>query len=185
MAASARDLHREKSAGTLERQLLGPASRGDLMLGKWVAATAQGMVMLLVLYLAGGVAFRVNLGPDPLSLPLLVLFCCAAAAAFFLFLAQLTRTEKLMDNISTIVVLVSGLIGGNMIPVDQMPQFFHVVGRIGFNYWANVGFSDIMVRNRSLLESPQPFLILLAMTVGYTLLNLMLARLRPHRGVWS
>ncbi len=185
VAASARDLHREKASGTLDRQLLGPAGRGQVMLGKWLGATFQGMVMLAVLYLAGGLAFRVNLGPDALSLPAMVLLCCAAAAAFFLLLGQLTRTEKLMDNLSTIVVLVSALIGGNMIPVDNMPGLFHAVGRFTFNYWANVGFSDIMVRNRNLLESPEPFLMLLGMTLVFTALNLILARLRPHGGVWS
>ncbi len=98
VAASARDLHREKGTGTLQRQLLGPAGRRDLLLGKWLAATVQSMVMLVVLYLAGALAFQVNLGPDLFALPLMVFFCCAAAAAFFIFLAQLVSSEKIMDN---------------------------------------------------------------------------------------
>lgn len=185
VAASARDLHREGVSGTLRRQMLGPVGRGDLLVGKWVSSTLQGILMLGVLYLVGGFAFRVNLGADPLSLPLMVVLCCGAASSFFLLLAQVTSTEKLMDNLSTIVVLVSALIGGNMLPIDAMPSFFHFVGRIGFNYWANVGFSDIMVRNQGLFDDPEPTLVLLAMTLGFGALNWLLARIRPYGGVWS
>lgn len=185
VAASARDLHREKLNGTLHRQLLSPVRSSDFILGKWISATLQGVFQLVVLYAMGAVLFRVNLGPDIWSLPLAILLCCTAAAGLFLILALLAKTDKVMDNLSTIVILVSALIGGNMMPLDSMPVWVHTFGRISFNYWANVSFGDIMARDMSLLENLKPVYVLAGMSGGFLLLNLLLVRLKSRKGVWA
>ncbi len=185
VSASARDLHREKLNGTLHRQLLCPIKSTDLILGKWISATAQGVFQLLVLYLAGAVLFQVNLGPDAWSLALAVLLCCSAAAGLFLIIALITPTEKMMDNISTIVVLISAMVGGNMMPLDQLPLWVHSFGRFGFNYWANISFNNIMAKNQSALENPLPVMVLLAMSLGFLVINLILIRVKTRQGVWA
>lgn len=162
VAAGARDWHRERVRGTLQRQWLSPVGGLRILAGKWLAASLQGMVQLLLLLLAGALLFRVNLGPDLWSLPLLVILTGTAAAGLFLLLALLTRTEKMMDTVSTTVILISALLGGNMMPVDLLPGWIGAAGRFCFNYWANRGFSDVIAGDRSLAEHPAPALVLAA-----------------------
>ncbi len=185
VAASARDLHREKLNGTLHRQLLSSMSSTDFLLGKWVSATFQGVFQLVVLYLVGAILFQVNLGPNAWSLPLAVLLCCSAAAGLFLIIALITTTEKMMDNISTVVVLISAMVGGNMMPLDALPLWVHTFGRFGFNYWANISFNNIMAQNHSAADNPQPLLVLLGMSVAFLAVNLILIRLKSRKGVWA
>ena len=135
-----------------------------------------------MLLLAGAVVFRVGMGPDIWSLPVLVALSATAAASFFMVLAVLIRTEKIMDNVSTSVVLVAAMIGGNFVPIDAMPAWINFAGRWVFNYWANSGFNQVIARNRSLVEDPQPALVLAAMTLGYGLLVLALLAWRRRRG---
>ncbi len=185
VSASARDLHREKLNGTLHRQLLSPVTGLDLLLGKWVSASLQGVFQLVVLYLLGAILFQVNLGPDFWSLPVAVLLCCTAGAGLFLLIALITPTEKMMDNISTIVVLIFAMVGGNMMPLDSLPPWVHTFGRFGFNYWANVSFGDIMARNQSATENTLPLLVLLLMTLGLLVINIVIVRLKTRKGVWA
>ncbi len=185
VAASARDLHRERISGTLQRTLLSSVGSSNFFVGKWISASLQGVFQLGVLYLAGAILFRVNLGPDLWSLPLMVLLCCTAGAGLFMMLALITPTEKKMDNISTIVVLVSAMVGGNMMPLDSMPSWATTLGRLGFNYWATLGFGDIMAKNQNILENSTPVSVLLFMSVGFLVVNLVIVRLKTRKGVWA
>lgn len=182
VAASCRDLHREKDRGTLQRQLLSPAGGSQLLLGKWLSAAVQGCLQLGTLYLAGAVLFRVNMGPDVWSLPVLVILCSGAATSVFMLLALISPTEKIMDNLSTVVVLVSAMLGGNMIPVDSLPTSIHNIGQFFFNYWANLGFSNIMVRDVSLITEPKPVYILFAAMVLLLAVNLHLFKRKARAG---
>ncbi len=182
VAAGARDIHRERERGTLQRQLLTPVTGLQFLLGKWLAVATQGVIQLLVLFLAGAILFQVNLGPDGWSLLALTVLSCTAAAAVFVLLAMLTPTEKVMDNLSTVVVLVSAMLGGNMMPIDALPPWIHAVGRFLFNYWANLGFSNIVGRDRSLADAPQPALVLAGVTVLALAAALVVFLLRRRRG---
>jgi len=172
VAASARDLHREREAGTLQRQQLAPVSGLHVLTGKWLAAALQGAGQLLALLLAGALLFRVELGPDPWSLVVVVILSATAAASLFMLLALVTRSERIMDNLSTTVVLVSAMIGGNFVPIDAMPAWLGAAGRWVFNYWANAGFNHVIAQGGSLADYPQPALVLAAMTAGYGVLIL-------------
>ncbi|RKZ17333.1 hypothetical protein DRQ50_05105 [bacterium] len=182
VSAGVRDLHRERHNGTLQRQLMSPLSPVQVLAGKWLAAVLQGMIQLLALFVAGSLLFGVNLGPDPYSLLVVVTVTAAAAAGLFMLLALISPTEKIMDNLSTTVILVSALIGGNMIPMEAMPPWAHTVGRWVFNYWANLGFSGVIADNESILVQRQPVLMLLAAAVVFAGASLVVYSLRRRRG---
>ncbi len=182
VAASCRDLHRERRAGTLQRQLLSPVTSVDFLLGKWLAAAGQGLIMLAVLFLLGGVLYRVNLGPDFYSLAVVSLLCSTAAASVFLFLGLISPTEKFMDNLTTVVILVTAMLGGNMIPLDSMPAWMARFGQFGFNYWANLSFQNIMVENLGLAGVLQPAAVLLGVSVVLLGASLFIFVARTRRG---
>jgi ABC-type multidrug transport system permease subunit len=182
VSAGIRDVHRERVNGTLQRQLLAPLSAGQLLAGKWLAAVAQGILQLLSLFLVGSLLFGVNLGPDALSLVAVVVAAAAAAASLFMLLALLSPTEKIMDNLSTTVILVSALIGGNMIPLEAMPSWADTFGRWVFNYWANKGFQGVIADNTSILAQPGPVLMLAGAAVLFAGLSTLVLGIRQRRG---
>jgi len=182
VAAGARDIHREREQLTLQRQLLSPISGVQFIVAKWFAATLQGVLQLVVLFTAGALLFQVNLGPDAYSLLLTILLTSAAATGVFMFLALVSPTEKVMDNLSTVVILVSAMIGGNFMPVDSMPAWVHAFGRFVFNYWANLSFSEVVVRNQTLSAAVLPTLVLASITVTLFVVNVAVFSLRNRRG---
>ena len=182
VAASARDIHRERERGTLQRQLLTPLTGVQFLAGKWVSASVQGALQLLVLFLAGAALFRVNLGPDAWSLAVLAVLGSAAAGAFFVLMALLTPGEKVMDSVSTVVILVAAMVGGNMMPLEVMPAWAHVFGRGLFNYWLNLGLNEVIVRDRSLAAAPLPAAVLAGVTAACLAAALAVFLVRRRRG---
>ena len=147
-----------------------------------MSASVQGILMLSVLFLAGGILFRVDLAAAPFSLALIVILCSTSAASVFLFLAVLSPNEKFMDNLTTVVILVSAMVGGNMIPLDNLPPWMKGVGQFGFNYWANLSFQNIMSHGRGVMEDAKPAVVLAFISFGLLMVNLVLFRLRIRRG---
>lgn len=182
VAASARDIHRERGQLTLRRQLVSPVTGLQFVAAKWLTAVVQGVLQLAVLFGMGAVFFRVNLGPDVASLLLVIGATCAAAAGLFILLALLAPTEKIMDNLSTIVVLLSAMIGGNFIPIDAMPPWIQQWGHGVFNYWANLGFTEVVVKNHTWRETPQPVMVLGCFAVVFLLADWLAFVIRDRRG---
>lgn len=185
VAAGARDLHRERSRRTLQRQLLGPGPAWPVVAGKWLASVIQGVAMLAVLLGAGALLFRVNLGPDPWTLPVVVLLTCTAATGVFMLMAMLVRSEKALDNLSTSVILVSAMLGGNFLPIDNLPGWSRMAGQFFFNYWANLSFTRVIGADGSLADVGTPLLVLggASLALGAAIVLLFTARVR--KGGWA
>ncbi|MBK7671753.1 MAG: ABC transporter permease [bacterium] len=185
VAAGARDLHRERARRTLQRQLLAPGSPWPVVAGKWVASVSQGVIMLSVLLVAGALLFRVNLGPDPWTLPVVVLLTCTAASGVFMLLAMLVPSEKVFDNLSTAVVLISAMLGGNFLPIDNMPGWTRAAGQFVFNYWANLSFTRVIGDNGSLGAITTPLTVLFVASVVLLAAIVLLFNARVRRGGWA
>jgi ABC-2 type transport system permease protein len=182
VAAGARDIHREREQLTLQRQLLSPMTGTQFIIAKWFSTALQGALQLGVLFMAGAMLFQVNLGPDSYSLALTILLTSTAAASVFILLALLSPTEKVMDNLSTVVILVSAMVGGNFMPVESMPVWLKSFGHYVFNYWANLSFSEVVVKNHGLSEALLPTLVLASITVTLFVVNVVIFSVRARRG---
>jgi ABC-type multidrug transport system permease subunit len=180
-SAAGGDLHREKSGGTMQRLLTAPLDGMELVTGKWLYAMVNGTMQLAVLLLAGRLLFRVHLGPDLITIPILVLLTSAALASFFLPLALLTRNEKQMGQISTGLVLLMAMLGGNFMNVDALPQFMLVFSRMTPNYWANTAFNSIIAYRQGLSDILPNLGMLAGFTVFFLLISLLLLKRRGGR----
>lgn len=176
------DFHREREGGTLRRMLVSPLTARDLLLGKWLFTTLNGVLQLAVLFAVGRFIFGLNLGPDPLALPVQALATSAALASVFLVLALLTRTEKQMGQISTGVILFMALIGGNFVPVDTMPGFLRSAAIFTPNYWANQGFAAIISNDQGLGAVIDPLAVLGLVAVVLLVVAVRLLHLRERKG---
>ncbi len=176
------DIHREREEGTLRRMLVSPLSSRELLLGKWVFTTLNGLLQLSILFAVGKLVYGLNLGPDPFALPVQALVTSAALASFFLVLALLTRTEKQMGQISTGVILFMAMIGGNFIATEFMPDFLRVAARFTPNYWANDGFSTIVSLNEGLSAVTTNLAVLAGIAVAFLALAILLLHVRERRG---
>jgi len=180
-SAAAADVHRERSQGTLRRIFCTPMGARDLLLGKWLYSLISGICQLSLLLLLGRILFRVNLGPDPFTLPVMIICTAGALAAVFLPLALVTGSEKQMGQLGTGLVLGFAILGGSFIPIDFAPTFMRVLGRIAPNFWANQGFRKVVVYDRGIESIVIELSVLCGITVLFLGLGLLLLKRRGGR----
>jgi len=176
------DIHREREGGTLRRMLVSPLSPRQLLLGKWCFATANGLLQLLVLFAAGKLIYRLNLGPDLLALPAQALATSAAMASIFLVLALLTRNEKQAGQIGTGIILFMAIIGGNFVPAEAMPDFIRAAAHFTPNYWANGGFNAIVGQDSGLAGVGTHLAVLGGIALVFLGLAVLLLQRRQREG---
>jgi len=121
---------RERSSGTLERLFTMPMGKADLLLGY---AIGFGLVALL----QAGVAVTVAVWPLDLDLtgsPWLLLVIAVADAllgvALGLFVSAFARTEFQAVQFMPVVVLPQFLLGGFLVPREQMPRLLELLSDV-------------------------------------------------------
>lgn len=122
------DLWREKTLGTLRRNLCTPQSLSAVLLGKLVA----GALVLALVAMAGLSLAKYALGMELAGLPLAVLWATGAGVMmllFFLGLQILASTERAANLLANAVIFPMVMVGGAFFPFEAMPDWLVAIGR--------------------------------------------------------
>jgi ABC-2 type transport system permease protein len=143
---------RERTAGTLERLMVTPTTRAELVLG-YVAgfgifAVMQAAVILLVTLFV----LRVENAGNLALVLLLVVAVTVGAANLGIFLSTFARTELQAVQFIPIVIVPQGLLSGVIWPVDSFPRWLQGVAHVLPLTYSNEALRDVMVRGRGLLD---------------------------------
>jgi len=143
---------RERTAGTLERLMVTPTTRAELVLG-YVAgfgifAVLQAAVILLVTLFV----LRVENAGNLALVLLLVVAVTVGAANLGIFLSTFARTELQAVQFIPIVIVPQGLLSGVIWPIDTFPRWLQGVAHVLPLTYSNEALRDVMVRGRGLLD---------------------------------
>jgi ABC-2 type transport system permease protein len=147
----------ERQAGTLPRLLSAPVSRPAILISKALPYFLLAFVQLVLVFIVGGIIFRVSL--DPLPMGLVMLCTAATVAGLGIMIAALARTEGQAGGLTIVLILVLAAIGGAMGEATAIP----VIRNISPHYWAMTAFQDVMARGGGLGSAWMPCGILLAL----------------------
>ena len=145
VSASIRD---EKRGGTLRRLLVTPASRAAILAGKLAMGFLIGIVQVALMFAVGRIFFGMGLGNNLPALLLLTMSLSAAATSIGLAASTVTR----LGNVLTAPLIVGGLLGGCIFPLDWMPKFLQTISYLLPHRWAMAGYQDLMVRGQGLVR---------------------------------
>lgn len=118
----------ERQNWTLQRLMVMPITRAQLLAGKLLGQYFLGLLTFAVM-LTAGVALGVRLG-DPLGVIVIVLTYTLAVTALALALSTLVRTVGQASGVSLLVSLTLAPLGGAWWPLDITPQFMQTFGKI-------------------------------------------------------
>jgi ABC-2 type transport system permease protein len=145
-----RDILRERESGLLRHLLTAPVSVGDYLFGKCLSVflvTSLGFGVLVAVGVAAGASWG-----SPPAVVALLLASSLASSGTLLLIMSLVRTERQGDAITTTVVIVWSILGGTFFPVSQFPSFLVPVAKSTLTYWANDGFLQLIVNQKSLAD---------------------------------
>lgn len=156
-------LLRERKQWTLQRVVVMPVRRAEILGGKILARFATGILQFAVLTLVG-LAVGLDFGND---LPALIVIAvaytlCVTALAFAL--APMIRTEEQAGVLTMMIGLPGAALGGAWWPLEVVPDFMKVIGHISPVAWAMDGFHELLFNGSRLGDVLAPVAVLLAAT---------------------
>lgn len=157
----------ENESGTLDRILTTRLTLTKLLLGKLAYLWTLGCVQLVVMFVWGALAFRLDLVHHIPGFLIMTAATTAATSAFGLLLASVSRSRAQLGAISTLTVLSVSAIGGSMFPRFLMPESVQKAGLVLFNAWALDGFTNVFWREEPLTSLLLPVLVLLGWTIVF------------------
>jgi ABC-2 type transport system permease protein len=157
----------ESESGTLDRILTTRVTLTTLLLGKLAYLWTLGFVQLLVMFVWGAIAFKLELFSHLVGFAIMAVATALTTSAFGLLLASIARTRAQLGAISTLVVLTISAIGGSMFPRFLMPESFQKAGLVLFNSWAIDGFTNVFWREEPLVTLLAPVGVLLAFAIVF------------------
>lgn len=153
----------ERKQWTLQRLIMMPVSRAQVLGGKMLARFVTGMIQYAVLF-AFGFILGVRYGNSPLAIVLVMVVFTLCSTAMSMLLGTFVTTEQQAGVALNLVILTLAPLGGAWWPLEIMPQWMQTIGHLSPIAWAMEGFRAVIFRGGGLQEVVTPMLVLLALT---------------------
>jgi ABC-2 type transport system permease protein len=161
---------REHAWNTWERLRASPASPAEIMAGKVVVPLLTLLFQLGVLFGLGGLIFGLHVRGSVLGMILVIIalaICLVSLGALLLAVCRSVVQLNAATNVGT--MFFAGL-GGAIAPLAVLPAWARTLAPITPSYWAMRGFRSVTLTNGGLDSVVLPIVVLLAFSVGFTIL---------------
>lgn len=168
---------RERSRGTIERLLISPLGRGELVLGYVLGFTIFAVIQSLVILLYVIYVLRVHYAGNLGLIFLITLALTIGSVNLGIFLSTYARNELQVIQFIPLVLVPQALLGGLFWPVTTLPVVLKQIAYVLPLTWANFGLQDVMLKGKG-LETIWPDLLVL---VGFATLMVVLGAFTVRR----
>lgn len=156
-------LIRERANWTLQRLVMMPVSRSQILGGKILMWFLTGLLQFGVVFVIG-LVMRVNFGNDLLALLLVIMSFTLCVTALTFAVSTLLKTEQQANSVSLLLALTLAPLGGAWWPLDVVPEFMRTVGHISPVAWATDSFRALIFENGTLLTIVPNIAVLAVLT---------------------
>lgn len=156
----------ERKRWRLQRLVLMPVSRAQVLAGKLLGRFVLGMIQFGILF-GFGFLIGVRYGNDPFALVLLMAvftLCCTALA---LMVMSFLKTEEQAQGIALFISLTLAPLGGAWWPLEIVPEAMRIIGHISPIAWAMDGFHELIYYGGGIVQILPMVGVLLAMAVVF------------------
>jgi ABC-2 type transport system permease protein len=156
----------ERQRWTLQRLLMMPLTRAQILAGKLLGQYLLGLVTFGIM-LGVGALLGVRWG-DPLGVIVIVLVFTLAVTAMALAFSTLVRTSAQATGLGVLIPLILAPLGGAWWPMDITPQAMQTVGKIISPIaWSQDAFNKMVFYGATLTDILPSVLVLLLFTVVF------------------
>jgi len=134
----------ERRDGILERLSVSPATFTDIIGGKWLSRLMLGMIQIAVLFIAGRLLFKVNLGASIGGLLVISLVFSASIAGLSIFLGSIIHKEEILIVVNIIAANLMAALGGCWWPLEIVPRTVRLFGYLLPTGWTMEAFHKLI-----------------------------------------
>ena len=144
---------RERTAGTLERIMVTPAGRGELLLGYMIGFGIFALLQSLAILVVAVFILRINYEGNLFLIFVMTGILSLGAVNLGIFLSTFARTELQAVQFIPVVIVPQGLLSGVIWPVDTLPQWLEAVARALPLTYANSALRNIMLKGEGMSDA--------------------------------
>lgn len=156
---------RERTAGTLERLMVTPVSRVEVVLGYMLGFGLVAIAQAVVILSAAILVLRIHYEGHLALVFLLVITLVVASVNLGIFLSTFARTELQAVQFIPVVLVPQGLISGLLWPVENLPGWLQVVAKALPLTYSTDALRAVMLRGEGFGDSG--FVLDLAVLWGF------------------
>ncbi len=142
-------LIRERKQWTLQRLVMLPVTKGEIIGGKILTYFTIGMLQYGVVFLVG-IVMGTSFGNDPLALVLTMTSFVLCITAITFALATWLETEPQANGLSLLLTMTLAPLGGAWWPLEIVPSFMRVIGMASPVSWAMDSYRKLTFYNATL-----------------------------------
>jgi ABC-2 type transport system permease protein len=183
-------LIRERVDGIILRLSVAPASAWPRLLGTLLTYALVCMAQFALVFLIGKALLphlgvpSLELGRQSAVLVLIALSASLAACGFGILMGTLARSYQQASAFGPLAIVISGALGGIMVPDYLIPAGLKMVGNLFPLAWGQKAFQGILVRGGDLSTIWPQLSLLLFFSAGTLLSAVGITLLRERRGLW-
>lgn len=125
-------LVREKSIGTLDRILIAPISRIQIILGKCISAIFRSTFQIIPLYFLSWIlGLNLKISIIELTFSFIILFVgCAIFTNFSMIIASLVKREERLIGVGQAIIMPLFFASNALYPIELMPKWIQFIALI-------------------------------------------------------
>jgi len=140
----------ERAHGTLDRLLMTPVGRGDILVGYLLGFAPFAIAQATVVLLVTAFGLQVHYQGELWQAAILLLVLIVVAVNLGIFISTFARSEFQVIQFIPLILAPQIFLSGIILPTDQMPTYFQAVAKILPLRYAVDGLQKIMLEGQSL-----------------------------------
>ncbi|MCP4362614.1 MAG: ABC transporter permease [Chloroflexi bacterium] len=167
MTGGAAVLIQERRWDTLRRLAVMPIHKASIIGGKLLGILTAGIIQMIILIVAGAALFAVAWGNSPAALAVMVFAFALAMSSLGMMMAALVQTVAQANALGMVLVLSMSTLGGAWWPLEIVPDWMQMIGRLSPIFWTMQGFHDIITHGLGVAAVLPEAVVLLAFTAVF------------------
>lgn len=166
------DILEDKRLHTLDRMLVSPSTRMDMLWSNLISAMIIGVIQIIVMILAGQFLFGIDWGNKLLLVILLGILYIFVMTALSLFVVSMMKTMAQLGAVSPIVLTGMGMLGGCMWPLEIITSKpLLMLANMTPHKWALSAIEGVVIYGKVDSNTLVSVVVLLVMGIGYLILG--------------
>ena len=154
----------ERKQWTLQRLVVMPVSRAQLLGGKILGRFILGLLQYVAVF-AVGIVVGLNFGGDLLALFLTMVIFTLAVTSLSLTLGTRVKSEEQAAGLTNLLGLTLAPLGGAWWSLEIVPEFMRTIGHVSPIAWAMDAYRSLIFENGDLSTILVPLAVLLGFSV--------------------
>jgi ABC-2 type transport system permease protein len=162
---------RERTQGTLERLLVSPVSRMDIVTGYLLGLLLFALIQTLIMFFYMVYVIDVNYRGDLWQILVFQLLMGINAVCLGTFFSAFARNEFQMLQFIPLIIVPQIFLCGLFIPISQLPNYLEWIARFLPLTYGVEGIKALMLEGKDLVNIGKDIGILAAYAVGLSILD--------------